>query len=358
MKRRTGDAFFKGHRLVTFINDMTRQATIELDDREILAKEDVAEIGKINTYDLDGSVLYMLHLKTRSGCGSNVIVHAMLTGDSGKNQILSDFAACNDLVEIQLTTRKGWALWAAVAYRNDRPTARIAYVIANKLESQEIKAPSCLFTRVDQLNCLQSLVAEAFGSGELGLPTGSGSAADHKVETFHNKQTGKATLKLDNRVFRTFDNAKDFFLASVEGGNELGLFVLFLRPATGCATRPLLFFADRKGEPSITMDYAPCADRMASLTSTKGAQVQWMGLAFKAGEPRGYIASVLDRKLTTRTTMLPACMLEADKMNDNRCVSEALGKSGPQSSEPPQLRVIPMPLPGAARKPPPRTQGI
>ncbi|MFH0299273.1 hypothetical protein AAFX91_18985 [Bradyrhizobium sp. 31Argb] len=109
-----------------------------------------------------------------------------------------------------MTTRKGWALWAAVAYRNDRPTARIAYVIANKLESQEIKAPSCLFTRVDQLNCLQSLVAEAFGSGELGLPTGSGSAADHKVETFHNKQTGKATLKLDNRVFRTFDNAKGF----------------------------------------------------------------------------------------------------------------------------------------------------
>ncbi len=356
VKRQTGEVVFKGHRLTTSIDELTHQGIVELDDRQIIIKDAVAEIGQISTFDLGSSFLYVLHMKTKAGCGSSAFVHVAPLGDTTKNEVLSEFGACNDQVAMQVDLHSGWGAWYAVAYRDDRATAQVAFIRDDKFATQQVKAPPCLFVATARNTCMQSLLADAVGSGELGLTTGSGSFAGQKVEAFLNRATGKATLQLNGRVFHTFDNAKDFYLANVEDGNQFAVFVFFLRPATGCVTRPLMFFAERSGAPTLTLDYAPCTDQMARMTNKKGNTVEWSGLAFHLGEPRGYIASVVDHKLALRATMLPACMMEADKFKDPRCVLEALGKPVPAPAQPPQVRVIPAP----SRTPPPkpRTLGI
>jgi hypothetical protein len=73
-RKPNGDSFYKGHRLTTFLDEATRRASIRLDGREIVAKADVAEIGKITTAELATSFLYYLHMKTVAGCGSYVFV--------------------------------------------------------------------------------------------------------------------------------------------------------------------------------------------------------------------------------------------------------------------------------------------
>jgi hypothetical protein len=281
-------------------------------------------------------------------------VHVYLVADPGKSEVLTDFGACNDQLVMQSEQRQGWAAWYAVAYRDDSATAQVAFIRDEKFTIKQVKAPPCLFVSGAQAACIPSLLAEATGSGELGLPTGTGAFADQKIATFLNRSTGKATLELNGRVIRTFDNAKEFYLATVEGEDQFGLFVLFLRQGTGCSTRPLVFFAGRASEPEIMMDYAPCGDRMLRLTRKKGTAVEWSGVAFHLGEPRGYIASVIDHKLSTRTILLPACMMEADKANTESCVRQALGWPAPSQ---PQLRVIPAPPPPGLPKTP-RTLGI
>jgi hypothetical protein len=355
-EKQADESVFKGHRLAAFIDEQTHRATIKLDDRPITVRDGVAEIGKITSVDLVTSFLYYLHLKTTAGCGSYLIVRVALVADPGKSEVLSDFGACNDQLTARLERRQGWAAWYAIAFRDDRATAKVAFIADDKLTTREAKAPPCLFMpAAQQGDCIPSLVAEAAGSGERGLPTGAGAFADQKIATFLNHSTGKATLELNSRAFRTFDNAKEFYLVSVDGEDQFGLFAFFLKPGTGCSTRPLVFFAGGASEPEVITDFAPCTDKMVRQTRKKGNSIAWSAVAFHVGEPRGYNASVIDHKLSTRTTQLPPCMMEEDKAKVASCVLQALG-GGPSSSQPPQLRVIPAPPPRASPKP--RTLGI
>ena len=203
-------------------------------------------------------------------------------------------------------------------------------------------------------------MAEAFGSGDLGLLTGAGVFADQKVETFVNYKTGKATLQLNGRVFRTFDNARDFYLANVNGDAQFGLFLFFLKQASGCTTRPLVFFAGAASQPEVITDFAPCTDLVVGQTRKDKKQniTQFSGIAYRPGERLGYIVSVTGKKLSTREIMLPACMAEADNAKLNSCVVGALGAPAP-TAESPKRRVIPMPPPPSRMSPKaPSTLGI
>ena len=202
------------------------------------------------------------------------------------------------------------------------------------------------------------MIAEAIGSGNLGLPTGAGAFADQKIVTFLNLSTGKATLQLNGRVFRTFDNAKDFYLANVNGDGQFGLFVFFLKQATGCSMRPLIFFAGQASQPEVITDFAPCTDKMVRQTlKKKDNTIQWSGIAFHPGERLGYTVSVTDNKLSMGTTTLPACIMDTDEARIGRCALDALGAPAP-SPQPPQIQVIPTPPPSRAPPPTPGTLGI
>ena len=352
-----GESVYKGHRLTTFLNEATRQATIQLNDREIVVKADVTRIGKITTVDLANSFLYYLNLKTAAGCGSYVIVRVALLAEAGKSEVLSDFGACNDQITVAVQRRQGWASWYVIAFRDDRATARVAFSKDEKLATRDVKAQPCLFVAAVQPDCHQAIMAEAFGSGTLGMLTGAGAFADQKIATFVNHKTGKATMQLNGRVFRTFENARDFYLANVNGDGQFGLFVFFLKQASGCTTRPLVFFAGAASQPEVITDFAPCTDQMARQTRKKENTIQWSGIAYRAGERLGYIVSVTDNKLSTRDIMLPACMTEGDKARVNGCVLGAL--AAPPTAEPPQQRVIPMPPPPSRMSPKaPSTLGI
>ena len=103
-----GESFYKGHRLTTFLDEMTRRASIRLDGREIVAKADIAQIGQITTAELATSALFYLHIKTVAGCGSYVFVQVSLLADAGKNEVLSDFGACNDRLTFAVQRRPTW----------------------------------------------------------------------------------------------------------------------------------------------------------------------------------------------------------------------------------------------------------
>ena len=204
------------------------------------------------------------------------------------------------------------------------------------------------------------MIAEAIGSGNLGLPTGAGAFADQKIVTFLNLSTGKATLQLNGRVFRTFDNARDFYLANVNGDGQFGLFIFFLKQATGCTMRPLIFFAGQASQPEVVTDFAPCTDEMVRQTRKKKDNTveSWSGIAFHPGERLGYTVSVTDNKLSMGTITMPACIMDTDKARISRCALDALG-APPPSPQPPQIRVIPTPPPPSrASPPPPSTLGI
>ncbi len=350
-----GESVFKGHRLTTFLDEATRRARIELDGREVAAKDGVAELGKPNSFDLISSFLYVIRVKTTANCASFFIVRVAVEIDPGKSEVLSDFGACNHMLTIQTTHRQGWAAWSAVAYRDDLATAHLAFIQDEKLVTHEVKALPCLFVAAAQADCVQGLIADAAGYGELGVPTGAGAFADHKVRTFLNRSSGKATIELNGRVFRTFDDVKEFYLAAVDGEDQFGLFSFFLKKDKECATRPLLFFPTRTSAPEVVMDFGKCSDQMTRLTRKKVNAIEWSGIAYHQGDPQGYIASVIDHKLSTRSVLLPGCMLEADKAKTQNCVLQALGEQAP--SQPPQLRVIPPPAPRTGPKPP-RTLGI
>ncbi len=334
------ESFYKGHRLTTFLDGATRRATIRLDDREIVAKDGVGEIGKITTVDLANLFVYYLHLKTAAGCGSYVFVQGSLLADAGKSEVLSDFGACNDRLTLATQRRPTWTTWYAIAYRDDRATARVAFSKDGRLATREVKARSCLFATTSKEECHQAIIAQAIGSGNLGLPTGAGAFADQRIVTFLNRSTGKATLQLNGRVFRTFDNASDFYLANVNGEGQFGLFVFFLKQASRCTMRPLIFFAGQGSEPEVIADFAPCTDEMVRELRKKENIIQWSGIAFHPGDRLGYVASVTGNKLSTDTITLPECIMETDKARISRCALDALGPP-PPATEPPQIQVIP-----------------
>jgi hypothetical protein len=165
----TSEAVFKGHRLATFIDEQTHRATIEFDDRQVAVKESVATFGKITPVDLGASFLYFLHVKTIAGCGSYMVVRVFQVASPGKSEIISDFGACNSKLTTQVERRQGWTTWYAIAYRDDLATAQVALVHDDKLTTQEVKAPPCLFMPAAAADCISTLVAEASGSGELGV---------------------------------------------------------------------------------------------------------------------------------------------------------------------------------------------
>jgi hypothetical protein len=348
------ESFYKGHRLTTFLNDATGRATVQLDGREILAKDGIADIGRITTVELATSFLYYLHLKTAAGCGSYVFVQVSLLAEGGKNEVLSNFGACNDRLTLAVQRRPTWTTWYAIAYRDDRATARVAFSKDERLATRDVKARPCLYGTTSKEECHQAMIAEAIGTGNLGLPTGTGAFADQKIVTFLNLSTGKATLQLNGRVFRTFDNAKDFYLANVNGDDQFGLFVFFLKQARGCSTRPLIFFAGRASEPEVVTDFAPCTDQMVRQTRKKENTIQWSGIAFHPGDRLGYMASVTDNKLSTSTITLPDCIMETDKARISICAMGALGAPA-SPTQPPQIQVIPKPPPPS--RPPPTMPG-
>jgi hypothetical protein len=359
-RKPNGDSFYKGHRLTTFLDEATRRASIRLDGREIVAKADVAQLGQISTAELATSVLFYLHMKTVAGCGSYVFVQVSLLADAGKNQVLSDFGACNDRLNLGLQRRPTWTTWYAIAYRDDRATARVAFSKDQRLSTRDVPARPCLFAPTSKVECHQAMIAEAIGSGNLGLPTGTGTFADQKIVTFLNLSTGKATLQLNGRVFRTFDNAKDFYLANVNGDGQFGLFIFFLKQATGCSMRPLIFFAGQASQPEVITDFAPCTDEMVRQTHKKKDNTiqSWSGIAFHPGERLGYTVSVTDNKLSMGTMTMPECIMDSDKARISRCALDALG-APPPATQPPQIQVIPTPPPPSRASPPPRsTLGI
>ena len=160
-RKPAGDSFYKGHRLTTFLDEATRRASIRLDGREIVAKADVGEIGKITTVELANSFLYYLHMKTTAGCGSYVFVQVSLLADTGKNAVLSDFGACNDRLTFAVQRRPTWTTWYAIAYRDDRATARVAFSKDERLSTRDVKARPCLFATKPTEECHQAAIAEA-----------------------------------------------------------------------------------------------------------------------------------------------------------------------------------------------------
>ena len=357
-RKPNGDSFYKGHRLTTFLDEATRRASIRLDGREIVAKADVAEIGKITTAELATSFLYYLYMKTVAGCGSYVFVQVSLLADAGKNEVLSDFGACNDRLTLRYSVgQRGQPGMLSRIAMTAPPRGLRSARTKGCPPGMSRHGPVCSQRR-QKNECHQAMIAEAIGSGNLGLPTGAGAFADQKIVTFLNLSTGKATLQLNGRVFRTFDNAKDFYLANVNGEDQFGLFVFFLKQATGCSMRPLIFFAGQASQPEVITDFAPCTDEMARQTlKKKDNTIQWSGIAFHPGERLGYTVSVTDNKLSMGTITLPACIMDTDKARISRCALDALG-APPPSTQPPQIQVIPTPPPSRASPPPPRTLGI
>jgi hypothetical protein len=328
LEKPAGESFFKGHRLTTFLDQETHRMRVELDEREIASKDDVTEIGKPTPQDLVSSLLYVIHVKTTSACGSFFIVRVPVSFDPGKSEVLPDFSACNSLVTTQTVKHDGWASWSAVSHRDDLATAQIAFIQDEQLVRREVRAPLCLFVAAPQGDCIEAIVAEAAGYGERGTPTGVGTFGDQKIATFLNRSTGKATLELNGRVLRTFNNVQEFYLSSVDGANQFGLFAFFLKPEKDCATRPLLFFATKESQPEVNMDFGKCTEQMIRQTRTNGNVVEWSGIAYHLGDPQGYIASVIDHKLSTRRSLLPGCMMEPDQAIMQNCVQQALSVQG------------------------------
>ena len=67
---------------------------------------------------------------------------------------------------------------------------------------------------------------------------------------------------------------------------------------------------------------------MIRQTRTNGNVVEWSGIAYHLGDPQGYIASVIDHKLSTRRSLLPGCMMEPDQAIMQNCVQQALSVQG------------------------------
>lgn len=353
--KQTGEGVFKGHRLTTFIDEATRRGAIRLDDRQIATLDSLSEIGRISVTDAESSVLFSVHTKSaRDGCGSFVLVSVPLVAGS-KGGTLANFGACNPTLTITVDRRRGWGAWYAVAYRADRAAATVALIRHGTLATQDVKAPPCLFQAPIAGNCLGPIKAEAAGSLERGIPTGAGVFADQMIETYHNGDSGKATLELNGRVLRTFENAKEFYLDSVNGESEFGLFTFWLKPAgEDCPSRPLVFFPTRASEPQVITDFAPCTDRMLSTTRKTRDSVGWLGIAYKPGDSRGFIASVVDHKLSTHPVQLPPCMMAPDGARSADCLRQIPTPTTP-GAPPPRVAPTPSPAPPGSR---PRAIGI
>jgi hypothetical protein len=356
--KQTAEGVFKGHRLTTSIEETSHRGLIKLDDRQIATTDAVSEIGKIRISDAETSVLFSVYSKSAQGdCGSYTLVSVPLATGDRKNEALANFGACNSKLTITVDRRRGWGVWYAIAYRDDRATASVALIRDAALAMHEVQAPPCLFQSPLPGDCLWQIEAEASGSVERGVLTGDGAFADHRIETYLNRSSGKATLELDHRALRTFDNAKEFFLDSVNGDNEFGLFAFWLKPnGEECPTRPLVFFPQRASEPQIITDFAPCADRMLRTVRRSKASVDWLGIAYKLGDPHGFIVSVIDHRLSTRPAQLPPCLVTAEGAKSADCLRQVLAPT-PRGMPPP--RVAPVPPPAApALKPKPNTIGI
>lgn len=355
--KQTAEAVFKGHRLTTFIDETSRRGRIKLDDRDIATTDGVSEIGKIRVSDAETSVLFAVYSKAVKGdCGSYALVSVPLGAGKRKSEHLADFGACNAKLTVTVNRRRGWGAWYAIAYRDDRATADVALIRDAALVRQEVKAPPCLFQSPLPADCLWQIEAEAAGSVERGVLTGDGVFGEHRIETYHNRNSGKATIELDHRALRTFDNAKEFFLNSVNGGAEFGLFTFWLKPnGEDCPTRPLVFFPQRGSEPQIITDFAPCADRMLRTIRKSKTSTDWIGIAYKLGDPRGFVVTVIERKLSTRPAQLPPCLVTAEGAKSADCLRQLFAPA----SRPTPPRTAPVPPPsGPALKPKPNTIGI
>ena len=358
--KQTAEGVFKGHRLTTFIEETSRRGLIKLDDRDIATTDAVSEIGKIRISDAETAVLFSVYSKTLKGdCGSYALVSVPLAAGERKSDVVANFGGCNSKLTVTVNRRRGWGAWYAIAYRDDQASATVALMRDAALVQQEVKAPPCLFQSPLPNDCLWQIEAEAAGSAERGVLTGDGAFAGHRIETYHNRRSGKATLELDHRTLRTFDNAKEFYLDSVNGDNEFGLFAFWLKPnGEDCPTRPLVFFAQRGSEPQIITDFAPCTERLLRTVRRGKTSVDWIGIAFKVGDLRGFVVTVIDHKLSTRAAQLPGCLVTAEGAKSADCLRQMLAPS--TRAEPPRMAPAQPPTPPTppALKPKPNTIGI
>jgi len=340
--RQTGETVYKGHRLTTLIDDAGHRGKLKLDDREIALPSPVSEVGKITLADAQSTILFAIAIRLVAGnCGSFVLVSVPAT-ETGKGDTLFDFGPCNGRLNLTLRRVRTWAAWYAIGFRDDLAAAKVAMMRNAAMSVHDVTAPPCLFADKVPTGCVEPLIAAAYGSQERGLLTGEASFGERRIETFFNRASGKATILLDGKTVRTFDGAADFNIDQVNAG-ESGMFALWLKPAAqGCSVRPLVFLPDRTSEPQVIADFAPCTDRLlGAATSNKPSE--WTGIAFRLGDTRGFVASVADHKLTTRTAELPACLVTRDGAKSPDCLRQLVPGGAPPSGTAPKPRIAPTP---------------
>jgi len=324
--KQTAETVYKGHRLAAFLDEASRRGMLKLDDREIARTEAVSEIGKITVVDVESTILFSVQAKRiEGGCGTFVLV-SVPAAESQKGDVLADFGACNSKLNIMVKRRKGWGAWYAIAFRDDLATAKLALMRSAVIRVADVKAPPCLFANPVANECTERLVAAAYGSEERGLLTGEGAFGEAHLESYLNRLSGKATIEFNGRALNSFNSASEFYLDSVKGGDEFGLFSFWLKPVQGCSTRPLVFVPTRGSEPQVVADFAPCADQMLpiALKSKSKTTTDWILIAYRVGDSHGFIATVVDRKLTTRPAELPACLVAAPGVKSAECVRQML----------------------------------
>jgi hypothetical protein len=182
--------------------------------------------------------------------------------------------------------------------------------------------------------------------------TGEGNFAGLKLETFVNRSTGKSTIELNKETFRTYTETKDMYLESVNGNGDFGLFTFFLRPSGDkCVARELLFVSQPGAKPQTVENFAPCMTNMVRMSASTPKGSVWFAIAFKPGNSRAYSVSVVDRKLTVRELLLPACFIATENPT-NECFRQALD----QKPTPTPPKVTPTPSPPPPKLPPPPSQ--
>jgi hypothetical protein len=257
-------------------------------------------------------------------------------GGSDKAEVAADFGGCNSLMSVQISDAKGLSGWYAIAYRNGDATARIALVRDGRFTTRDVTSPCLLLPSVGE-ECRSELAADAAGSVERGAPTGDGAFAGHKIASYLNRTTGRATIELDGRAFRTFDKVKQFSLVVADDESQFGLFGFLQKPANaGCTSYTFVFFASRTSAPQLIPDFASCADHSVSMTRRTGGAVDVFHLAFQVGDPHGFVLSVVDRKVATSSVMLPLCLLTVQGSKSEDCVREALGSRAGTAAGPMQ----------------------
>jgi hypothetical protein len=350
--KQTSESILKGYRLTTSIDQQNKRAQIELNGTRLAQIDDAIDIGQVRTIDAMVAILFSIEVKTSAGCGTHYLVSAPV-GSSKTAQLVSDFGTCNSRMVARVEKQTSWGAWYAVAYRNDEMTAQVAYLRAGAVAVAEVQTRPCLFAYPMPRDCIPSVAIDAIGTPERGLPSGHAEVAGHKIETFLNSASGKATLELDDKPLRTFDSAADFFIAATAAEKEFGVLGLWLKPrGDGCKQAIAIVFSNPTAAPQIVPNFAPCTEKIVHILSKQKIGFVWLALAFAPGKSTGYLAKVVNGKFDVKTVSLPSCFTSATTEPTAECRAKLLGRGSGKS---PQVRRAP---PRSSPDPKVRTLGI